>query len=76
MKDWRVESISDEGEVVVLFPDGDRCTITVQRGAVPKFRRLVEMDQEREQALEIVRQTLGGDERPGTDRSDGRARRG
>jgi len=51
MKDWRVESISDEGEVVILFPDGDRCTITVPLDAVPKFRRLVEMDQELEQAL-------------------------
>ena len=76
MKEWRVESISDEGEVVVLFPDGDRCTISVPRDAVPKFRRLVEMDQKREQALKSGGPTPGSDNSPGEPGSDGRGRRG
>ena len=41
---WRVESVSDDGVVEVLFPDGERCTTTVARELVPKFQRIVERD--------------------------------
>ena len=49
--EWRVESISDEGEVVVVFPDGQRCTVAVPWESVPRFRRLVASARERENAL-------------------------
>lgn len=41
---WCVESVSEDGIVEVRFPDGDRCTITVPREPVPKFRRIVDMN--------------------------------
>ena len=42
MRAWCVESVSDDGVVVVLYPNGERCTITVPQDSVPKFRRLIE----------------------------------
>ena len=42
MRAWCVESVSDDGAVVVLYPDGERCSIIIPRESVPKFRKLVE----------------------------------
>jgi hypothetical protein len=42
MRAWCVESVSDNGVVVVLYPDGERCTITIPRESIPKFRKLIE----------------------------------
>ena len=41
MRAWCVESVSEEGEVVVLYPDGERCTITVLPQSVPKLLALL-----------------------------------
>jgi hypothetical protein len=45
---WRVESVSDEGVVELVFPDEERRTVTVPRELVPKFQRIVEMDREQD----------------------------
>jgi hypothetical protein len=37
MRAWCVESVSEDGEVVVLYPDGERCAITVPPESVPKL---------------------------------------
>jgi hypothetical protein len=45
--DWSAEAVSDDGVVVVVFSGGERCTITMPRDAVARFRRLVEAERAR-----------------------------
>ena len=71
MSDWIVESISDDGVVLIVFPDGERCTVTVPGELVAKFRRVVEMNRERSATRE-PRLAAGGDD----GHRDGRVRRG
>jgi len=47
----RVECVSDAGMIVLLFPDGERCIVTVPRESVPMFRRLAAMQWTEEESL-------------------------
>ena len=42
----RVESVSDEGLVVLVLPDGQRRTTTIPPKSVPLVRRLAALDKE------------------------------
>ena len=42
----RIQSVTDDGAVVLLHPDGQQRIVTVPRESVPIVRRLAEMDRE------------------------------
>jgi hypothetical protein len=46
MRRGRVHSVTDEGEVVLLMPDGKKRTVTIPLETVPLVRRLAALDQE------------------------------
>ncbi len=42
----KVQSVTEEGEVVLLLPDGQRRTVTIPLETVPLVRRLAALDRE------------------------------
>ena len=42
----RIVSVSDDGEVVLRLPDGQRLSVTIPQGSVSLVRRLAEIDGE------------------------------
>jgi hypothetical protein len=48
MRRGRVQEISDDGEVLLLMPDGRRRTVTIPLETVPLVRRLAALDLELE----------------------------
>jgi hypothetical protein len=49
MKRGRVQSVSDEGEVMLLLPDGKKRTVNIPLETVPLVRRLAALDREIDQ---------------------------
>jgi len=50
----RVWSVTDDGVVVVLQPDGGRRTVNVPRDSVSLVRCLAEMDREIEREAQLI----------------------
>jgi hypothetical protein len=49
MRRGRVHSVTDEGEVLLLMPDGKRRTVNIPLETVPLVRRLAALDREIDQ---------------------------
>ncbi len=46
MRRGRVHSVTDEGEVLLLMPDGRKRTVSIPLETVPLVRRLAALDRE------------------------------